>query len=207
MNKKIALIPLLSFLALMSALQTVKAATITSATLDRDTYLAGQTGHISVVIYNDKSEKIRVTELSATINYYYTDGTVYVQKFFTSATLPDEIQEGQTETYQIPISLPTNMASGYANPTIEARTEIWQPHIEHWMSSDRATSQLKLYVESPYKQSYETSQQELQEQKTVNESLSNTVTILAVTTLVFAVATAFLMFFVFTMRPRPIPQP
>jgi len=206
MNKKIALVSLLTFLVLMGVLQTVKAATITSATLDKDTYLAGQTGYVSVTIYNDKSEKIRVTELTATINYYYTDGTVYVQKFFTSATLPDEIQEGQTETYQIPISLPTNLASGYTNPLVEARTEIWQPQTEHWISSDRASSQLKLNIESPYKQSHETSQLELEEQMAANKNLSNTVTILAMTTLVFAAATAFLMFFAFAVRPRQIPQ-
>jgi Flp pilus assembly protein TadB len=36
-----------------------------------------------VSVYNDESDKIRVTELSASVNYYYTDGTVYVQKFFS----------------------------------------------------------------------------------------------------------------------------
>jgi len=206
MNKKLALIPLLSFLALISALQTANAATITSATLDKDTYLAGQTGYISVTVYNDKSEKIRVTELSATMNYYYTDGTVYVQKFFTSETLPDEIEVGQTETYQIPISLPTNIASGYTSPSVEARTEIWQPHIERWVSSDRATSQVKIYIESPYKQRYEDSQQELLDQKTTNHNLSNAVNVLVIATIVFAATTAFLMFLAFATRPRPLPQ-
>jgi len=206
MSRKPALIALLSFLALVSALQTVNAATITSATLDKDTYLAGQIGYISVTVYNDKSEKIRVTELSATINYYYTDGTVYVQKFFTNSTLPDEIQQGQTETHQIPISLPTNIASGYTNPTVEARTEIWEPHIERWISSDKATSQVKIHIESPYKQQYEDSQQELLDQKTTNQSLGSTVNVLALTTVVFAAVAVFLMLFVFAMRPRPIPQ-
>ena len=68
MNKKLVLVPLVSLLVLMSVLQTSKAATITSAMLDKNTYLAGQTGYVSVMVYNDKSEKIRVTELSATIN-------------------------------------------------------------------------------------------------------------------------------------------
>jgi len=207
MNKKLVSVLLLSFLSLMSALQTAKATTITSATLDKTTYLAGQTGYISVSVYNDKSDKIRVTELSATINYYYTDSTVYVQKFFTSTTLPDEIPAGETETYQIPISLPTNIAPGYTNPTVEAKTDLWRPQDDRWMTSDRPTYQLKLYIESPYKQSYETSQQQLQEQKTANESLTSTMNMLAVTTIVFASAAAFLMFFVFTRKRRPIAQP
>jgi len=214
MNKKLVLISLLSILALMSVFQTVKAASITSATLDKATYLAGQTGFISVTVYNDKSEKIRVTELTATINYYYTDGTVYVQKFFTSATLPDEIPAGQSETYQILISLPTNIAPGYTTPMVEAKTDLWQPPDSNWRTSDRPTyTNLKLYIESPYKQLYETSQtdlqtsqQQLQEQKTANENLSNTMNILAATTIVFAAAAAFLMFLVFSKRARAIPQ-
>jgi len=207
MNKKLVSVLLLSFLALMSALQTAKATTITSATLDKNTYLAGQTGYISVSVYNDKSDKIRVTELSATINYYYTDSTVYVQKFFTGTTLPDEIPAGQTETYQIPISLPTNIAHGYTNPMVEAKTDLWRPQDDRWTTSDRPTYLLKLYIESPYKQSYETSQQQLQEQKTANESLTSTMNMLAVATIVFASAAAFLMFFVFTRKRRPIAQP
>jgi hypothetical protein len=43
-----------------------------------------------VPVYNDESDKIRVTELSVSVNYY-TDGTVYVQKFFSSEVLPDEL--------------------------------------------------------------------------------------------------------------------
>lgn len=207
MNKNSISVLLLSFLVLMGSLQISKAATITSATLDKETYLAGQTGYISVTIYNDKSDKIRITELTATINYYYTDGTVYLQKFFSSATLPDEISAGQTETYQIPISLPTNIAHGYTSPIVETRTELWHPQDERWTGSDRPTYQLKLYIESPYKQSYETSQQELQEQKAANENLNNTMNMLAVTTIAFAAAAAFLMFLVFTKRARPIPQP
>jgi len=206
MNKKLVLVPLISFLVLMATFQTAKAATITSATLDKTTYLAGQTGYISVSIYNDKNDKIRVTELSATVNYYYTDSTVYVQKFFTSVTLPDEIPPGQTETYQVPISLPTNIAPGYTNPIVEARTEVWNQQPSEWRYSDRPTYQVKLYIESPYKQSYETSEQELQDQKTANANLNNTMNMLAVTTIVFAAAAAFLMFLVFSRRTRPIQQ-
>jgi len=192
MNKKLALISLLSFLALMITTQTARAATITSATLDKNTYLAGQTGYISVSVYNDKSEKIRVEELSATINYYYTDGTVYVQKFFTSATLPDEISPGQTETFQIPISLPTNIAAGYTNPTVEAKTDLWRTQDSRWTTSDHPTYPVKLYIESPYKQS--------------SETLASNVNLLATTTIVFASAAAFLGFLVFARRIKPIPS-
>lgn len=214
MSRKIVLVALLSFaVLLMSTLHTANAATITSATLDKNVYLAGQTGYITVTVYNDEEETIRVTELTATIDYYYADGTVYVQKFFTGATLPDEIPVGDSETYQIAISLPTNLAHGYTNPSIEARTEIWWSQIERWVGSDRPTYKVKLYVESPYKQSYENSQQELQatqeelqREKTLNGNLSNNVNMLAVTTMVFAAAAGFMVFLTFARRPRPIPQ-
>ena len=235
------LIILMCFIALLAIPQVAKAAIITSASLDKATYLAGQTGYISVTVYNDRSNTIRVTELSATINYYYLDGTVYVQKFFTSATLPDEIPVGESETYQISISLPTNIASGYINPTVEARTEIWWPQTEIWISSDRPTYNLKLYIESAYKQLYETSQQELQsteqqltsteqqlqttqeelqsteqeltstlqqlqDQEIANKSLTNTMYILAATTILFASAAAASLFVLFTRKPRTVAQ-
>jgi len=208
MNKKLILISSLSFLALMSVLRIVNAATIPTATLDKETYLAGQTGSISVSVYNDKSEKIRVTELSATINYYYADRTIYVQKFFTGTTLPDEIPAGQTKTYQISLSLPTNIASGFTNLAIETKTDIWHTPDERWTTSDRPTYQLKLYIESPYKQLYESSQGELNEQEATNQSLSSMMSVFAATTLVFASAAAFLGFFVFARKARLAqPQP
>lgn len=182
---------MLCCVALLAIPHAAKAATITSASFDKNTYLAGQRGYVSVTVYNDKSDKIRVTELSVTVDYYYTDDTVYIQKFFTNAMLPDEIQVGQAEAYQIPISLPTNIASGYTDPSVEAKTEIWFSQIERWVSSDRATYHLRLYIESPYKQMYETNQ-------AVN-------TILAITTIAFASAAAYVMF-LFTRKPRPITQ-
>ncbi len=207
MNKKLILVQLISVLVLSSALQIAKAATIPSAMLDKSTYLAGQTGYISVSVYNDKSEKIRVTELSATINYYYTDATVYVQKFFTNATLQDEILPGQTTTYYIPISLPTNIAAGYTNPMVEARTEQWWPTLMRWLPSDRPTyNTLKLYIESPYKQFYESSEQQLHEQIASNTNLSNTVNILTVTAVAFMGVAGLLMFLLFIRRPRPVIQ-
>jgi hypothetical protein len=213
LNRRLVLILLLSVVVLVGALQTAKAATITSATLNKDTYLAGQTGYMSVSVYNDKNDKIRVTDLSATVDYYYTDGTVYVQKFFTSVALPYEIQPGQTETFQIPISLPTNIAPGYINLMLQARTDLWVNQTGRWTASDTAAYQAKLYIESPYKQSYENSQQQLQstqqqlqEQKSVSESFSNMAIGLAVTTITFAGIAAFLAFIVMR-RPRPIARP
>ncbi len=207
MDKRIAMVLLLSVFVAISTVQTAKAASITTASLNKTVYLAGETGYISVTIYNDKNEKIRVTELSTTINYYYTDGTIYVQKFFTSATLPDEIAAGESETYQIPISLPNNIAAGYTNPRVEANTEIWRTQDDHWMQSDRPNyNNLKLYIETSYKQMYETSQQALEEQKAVNENLTNTMNLLSIITVVFAAASGFLLFLLFARRPKPAPQ-
>lgn len=205
MNKKLFLIPILSMIAIVSVLQSVNAATITAATLDKNTYLAGQTGYILVTVYNEDSEKIRVTELTATIDYYYTDGTVYLQKFFTSDTLPDEIPAGQSQTYQISISLPNNIANGYTNPLIEARTEIWRPQSDSWAYSDHPTDTVKLYIESSYKELYTDSQQQLETQKSTNESLNTTTNVLAIATVVLASAAGILMFFMFTKRARAIP--
>ena len=219
LNRKLLLISLLSTIVLISVVQTARAAEITSASLDKETYLAGQTGYISVDVYNDKSANISVTEMSAIIDYYYSDGTVYVQKFFTSTELPDEIEPGQTETYQIPISLPTNIAPGYVNLMVSARTNIWVDEIERWVSSESPSYQLKLYVESPYKQSYEDSQEQLQDseeqlqssleqlegQESTNRSLSVTAAVLGVTTVAFGAIVALLMFML--RRSRPIAQP
>jgi hypothetical protein len=218
-NRKLLLLLLLSSIALIGVFQTAKAAEITSATLDKETYLAGQTGYISVVLYNDKSENISVTELSATINYYYTDGTVYVQRFFTSSDLPAEIEPGQTETYQVPISLPTNIAPGYVNLIVVASTNLWVNATGRWVSSDSPSYQVKFNVESPYKQSYEESQKQLQdsqeqlqssqaqlaEQETANRNLSVIAIVLGVTTFAFGAIAIFLMFMF--RKPRPIAQP
>jgi hypothetical protein len=219
LNRKLLLILSLSFIALIGVFQIAKAAEITSATLDKETYLAGQTGYISAAIYNDKSENISVTQLSATIDYYYTDGTVYVQRFFTSADLPAEIKPGQTETYQVPISLPTNIAPGYVNLIVMASTNLWVNATGRWTYSDSPSYQVKLYVESSYKQSYEDSQKQLQdsqeqlqssqaqfaEQESANRTLGLTAIVLGVTTLAFGAIVVFLMFTL--RRPRPIAQP
>jgi len=203
MNKKLFLIPILSIVVIISVLQNVNAATITAATLDKNTYLAGQTGYILVTIYNEDSEKIRVTELTATIDYYYTDGTVYLQKFFTSDTLPDEIPAGQSQIFQIPISLPNNIANGYTNPLVEARTEIWHQQTDTWTYSDyQRYSNIKLYIESPYKEWYTDSQQQLVTQKSANDSLATTTNVLAIATVVLASAAGIMMFLMFTKKAR-----
>lgn len=196
MTKKVAIF-LLSILAFIGAIQATIATSITTASLDKTAYLAGQTGYISATIYNDKSEKIRVTDLSATVNYYYVDGTVYIQKFFTSASLPREIPAGESETFQIPISLPTNIAHGYTNPRIEAYTDVWHPQDDRWINSDHPTySNLKLYVETPYKEAFE-------EEQATNNSLTTTTNLLSITTLVFAAASGLLIYLVFARRPKP----
>ena len=219
LNRKLLLILLLSFVALIGVFQIAKAAEITSANLDKETYLAGETGYISVAVYNDQSANISVTELSATIDYYYSDGTVYVQRFFTNVDLPSQIAPGQTETYQVPISLPTNIAPGYVNLIVRASTNLWVNATGRWISSDSPSYQVKLYVESPYKQSYENSQKQLQDsqeelqnsqeqlegQESTNRNLSLAAIVLGATTLAFGAIAAFLMFTL--RRLRPIAQP
>ena len=212
LSKKTALILSLSFIAMASVFQAAKAAEITSATLNKETYLPGQTGYISVTIYNDRDANISTTELSATIDYYYADGTIYVQKFFTSEDFPDEIEPGQSETYTVPVSLPTNIAPGYIDLIVMARTRLWNNETGLWIYSDNPSEQVKLYVESPYKQSYEDSQEELQDsqmllegQETANRNLTVTATVLGVTTAVFGAIAALLVFMF--RRPRPIAQP
>ncbi len=177
MNKKL-LIVTLPLLSLLIVSFVVQGATITTCTFDKDTYHQGETGYISVTIYNDKDNKIRVTELTATINYYYTGGTVYLQKFFTDATLPAEIQQGQSSIFYIPFSLPTNIESGYTSVDVKAKTEIWNVPGERWLPSEHPTSQPTLYIESPYKQQ---SQGQLM-----------MIYVLGATTIVFAAVTAFL---------------
>ena len=219
LNKKLALTLLLSFIAVAGVFQTAKAAEITSATPNKETYLVGQTGYISVAIYNDRDANISVTELSATIDYYYADGTVYVQRFFTSADLLGEIEPGQTETYNVSISLPTNIAPGYVDLMVVARTMLWVNETGRWIYSDSPSQEVKLYVESPYKQSYEDSQQQLKDsqeelqstqaqlegQEIANRNLAVTATLLGVTTAIFGALAALIMFMF--RRPKPVAQP
>jgi hypothetical protein len=176
----------------------VQAATITSSNFDRDTYKQGKTGYITVTVYNDKDDKIRVTELTATINYYYTDENVYLQKFFTNATLPVEIQQGDSGTFYIPFSLPTNIAPGYTNVDVKAETQLWNSEAERWYGSDHPTYQPKLYLESPYKQ-------QLDQQLATNRNTTTMIYVLASTTILFAIATICL--FILKRMPRVTAQP
>ncbi|UCE29174.1 MAG: hypothetical protein JSV85_00040, partial [Candidatus Bathyarchaeota archaeon] len=169
----------------------VQAATITACTFDKDTYHQGETGFISTIIYNDKDREIRVTELTATINYYYSDGNVYLQKFFADTTLPVEIQQGQSSTFSIPFSLPTNVAIGYTSVEVKARTQLWNSHLERWIESDHPTHQPVLYVESPFKQQSETQM----------------LVILLLGTASVALAGVTLVLFVLNRRARSIGQP
>jgi len=188
------------------------AATITSCTLDKETYLQGQTGYMTVRIYNDKDDEIRINELTATINYYYIDRNVYLQTFYTSTTLPIQIQQGQSSTFHIPFSLPTNIASGYTNIDVKAKTELWDSPSERWRVSDHPTYQQKLFIESPYKQQLEeqqtTNQQlqtQLQEQQSINEYITTMMSIFGVTTILFAAVTGFLI--ILYRKTRIITQP
>ena len=172
MIQKRRLIALLAFLSLM-IFPFVRAATITACTFDKETYLQGETGYITVTIYNDQETKIQVTELSATINYYYIDESVYVHKFNTNATLPFEIQPGTSASFYIPFSLPNNIAPGYTNVNVKAITELWNPSGGTWFTPEQLTEQPILCIESPYKEQSEEYQQQLEEQVTINEQLED----------------------------------
>jgi hypothetical protein len=163
----------------------VQAATITVCTFDKDVYLQGQTGYLAVTVYNDKNEKIKITELTATIEYYYTDGNVYLQSFFTNATLPAEIQRGDSSTFYVPFSLPTNIAPGYTDVYVKARTELWRGEGEEWAWSDHPTYSPTICVESPHKQ-------QLEEQLATNRNTTNMMYLLGATTIVFVAATVIL---------------
>ncbi|MEM2799345.1 MAG: hypothetical protein QW670_06135 [Candidatus Bathyarchaeia archaeon] len=202
------------------------AATITSCTLDRTVYNQGGTGYISLTVYNDKDAMIRVYEITATINYFYADGTTYLQTFFTNATLPIVISQGQSQTFYVPFVLPTNIAPGYAHILVRAKTEIWNEAAQRWYQSDNPTAEIYPYIESPYKQQYEQQRainEQLQDQiedqeNTINQLQSqlenlqtayNTMTLLVYVfitiTIGLGIAIAFVMKML--MKPRAIPQP
>ena len=185
MHKK-RLLTMLLPLFLMIIPFVAYATTITSCTFDKDTYHQGQTGYITVTMYNDEDSKIKVTELTATIDYYYTGGNVYLQTFYTNATLPVEIQQGQLNTCYIPFSLPTNIASGYTNVNVKAKTQLWNNHSETWFTSDHPTYQPTLYIESPYKQ-------QLEEQQIINNTATTMVYLFAAATILFASMTVLLV--------------
>jgi len=201
MNKKLLIVtlPLLSLLIIPFVVQ---GATITTCTFDKDAYRQGEIGYITISIYNDKVTKIRITELTATINYYYTDGNPYLQLFSTNATLPAEIQQGYSSILYIRFSLPTNIASGYTNVHVKAKTEQWNSQGETWFGSEHPTYQPTLYIESPYKQQSEEYEQQLEEQLTINGNTTTMMYLFVTTTIVFATVAVFL--FVLNRKARLI---
>jgi hypothetical protein len=182
--------------------------------VDKDEYVRGESGYITVTIYNDarKEGKIRVTELAATFAYYYSGGTAYTQTFYTDAALPTEIQKGDSAGFFIPFSLPSDIASGYISINVRAETELWNPQLEVWLPSDSPTYVPLIYVESPYKEQMEEQvtineqlEEQLEEQQMINRSTTNIMYISSLTAVVFAAMTAFLFFL--NRRARVLRQP
>ena len=206
MHKKLLIVtlPLISLLIIPFVVQ---GATITACTFDKDVYKQGEIGYIAVSIYNDKDNTIRVTELTATINYYYTDGNVYLQKFYTDATLPTEIQQGNSSTFHIYFRLPTNIASGYTKVDVKAITELWDLQAERWFASEHPTYQPTLCIESPYKDQLEEQQtineqleDQLEEQQMINTNTTNMMYLFVATSIIFAAVTMIL--FILNRRAR-----
>jgi len=206
MPKNRLLIMLLLFLSLI-IIPFVEATTITSCTFDKDIYNQGGTGYITATIYNDEEFKIRITELTATIDYYYYDGRVYNQKFETNATLPAEIQQGNSRTFYIPFSIPAYIASGYPSVYVKATAEKWNLNLENWHVSEHPTFEPILCIESPYQEQFadqvtinDQLESQLQEQLVTNKRTTNMMYIFGVTTLVFAAVTVLL--FILNRRTR-----
>jgi len=204
----IILLPLLCLMLIPSVAQ---AATITACTFNRQIYGQGETGYITVTVYNDEEDKIRVTEVTATIDYYYADGNVYIQTFFSSDTLPVEIAEGQSEVFYVPFSLPTNVAPGYTLLLVKAKTELWNERSGTWGWSDNPTYEPKLYIESPYKEEFEEQQllndqlsDQLQDLRSVNATTTNIMYLLGLTTLGLAIALG--IFLMIHRRTSTTPQ-
>ncbi|UCE95697.1 MAG: hypothetical protein JSV51_08280 [Candidatus Bathyarchaeota archaeon] len=207
MRKSRLLIILPSFLYLVTLISLINASTITGCTFDKFAYNQGETGYITVSIYNNEESKIRVTALTAAIDYYYVDGNTYLQTFYTDESLPIEIQAGETSDLQIPFSLPNNIAPGYTELHVKAITEQWNNHSQSWSSSDHPTYQPTLYIESPYKQRFEEQQatnyqldQQILELEAINTTTTNIMYLLLIATIIFAVITIFLV--TFSRKPK-----
>ncbi len=178
-NKKFPILMLsLAFLLMLPF--AAQAATITACTLDKEVYHEGEVGYITVTVYNDKDDTIRVTEITATIDYYYSDETIYLQTFYSNATLPAEIPRGESSTFNVSFSLPTNIASGYVDIFVRVRTELWSAGSQRWYISDNPTYEPLLFIESPYKQDFEQQQtineqlqQQLENQQSINEQVQD----------------------------------
>jgi len=199
---------------------------ITGCTFDRAVYSQGESGNLTVTIYNDGDTKIRVTVLTADIDYFYADGSVYMQTFYSDEPLPFEIQQGESDSLVIPFSLPYNIAPGYIEVFVKAQTEQWNNNSQLWFSSDHPNYRPTFYVESPYKQLYEEEQAandllqsqvqdeqaandllqfQKQELEAVNTAVTNMMYILLMTTVAFVVVTIVLV--ILNRKTRAIPQP
>jgi hypothetical protein len=203
----------------MVILRAVQASSITSCTFDKSVYRQGDTGYIAVTIYNDEDDKIRVTEITAAIDYFFDDATPYVQTFFTNATLPTEIRRGQSSTLFVLISLPTNVAPGYIEVHVRVKTDLWNTQDDRWYASDQPSDTPVLHVESPYKQQFQTQQainQQLQGQmndmqkqllevQTVNNNVTLIMYILVAVTALFGLLMVFLV--VASRRAKAISEP
>ena len=189
----------------------VNAATIPTCEFNREIYYQGESGYLTVTVFNDEENKIRVTELTMTINYYYIGGDIYLQTFYTEVTPSTEIEPGQNDSFIISFNLPTNVAPGYTTLTAKAITQMWSNHSESWGASDHPTYQPSLYIESSYKLQYEDQQvvnNQLQEQMQELQAINNTTTtlmyLLGLTTIVLVVVSVFLV--LLNRKPRAIPQ-
>jgi len=213
MHGKYVPIMMLVFLFLMIAPSVAQAAIITACTLDRDMYYQGETGQITVAVYNNKEDKIRVTEVTASIEYYYADDTLYVQTFYSGDDLPAEIEPGNSGSFLVSFSLPTNIGSGYTEFHVKAKTELWIAQSDRWFPSDHSTSEVVIFIESPYKPWYEDQleanddlQEQLDEQLAINDNTTNMMYLFGGTTLVFAAVAGFL-YYILNRRTRFLRQP
>lgn len=189
-----------------------QAATITGCTFDKAAYSQGETGYVTATIYNNEEDKIRVTELTAIIDYYYADGTIYLQTFYSDETLPIEVQQGQSDNLEIPFSLPNNVAPGYIEVFVKAKTEQWNNNSQTWFASEHPSYRPVLYVESPYKQQFEEEQatgdlleHQVQELQAINTTTTNVLYLLGLTTAAFVVVTFLLV--ILNRKARVMAQP
>ena len=187
MNKKHVSAVLLALFCLMIITPSVAhATTITACTFDKTPYYPGQTGYIAVTIQNTRSDMIRIDDLTASIDYYYTDQVVYSQTFFCNATLPVNVTAGDSAVLYIPFSLPTNIAPGVTQLSIRASADFWHNDSQSWYGSDYPSYTPTLYIESPYK----TQVQNLQATNTITTVMMCLFGFVALT---FAVIVAYLM--------------
>ncbi|HML02783.1 MAG TPA: hypothetical protein VK487_05350 [Candidatus Bathyarchaeia archaeon] len=199
MDQRRLSIVLLAFFCASIIPSIAQAATITSCTFDRTPYYPGQTGSIAVTLYNDQASKIRITDLTAAINYYYNNEVSYQQTFLSNATLPVQVQTGINQTLYIPFSLPTNIAPGCTQLSVAATVQLWNNSTGSWnvYNEQYPSYSPTLYIESPYKP-------QLLSLQATNNATTIMMYLLAFTTVLFAGATAF--FYLVARRIRNVRQ-